>query len=67
MTLKNFSFRKNWIGSEVVGMKITLFAIFDPTWDHILASKRRKYGIPKAEFEFSVLGILPSFKYGVSS
>ena len=55
MALKNFPFRKNWVGSEVVGMKITFFAIFDPTWDHILASKRPKYGIPKAgEFEFSV-------------
>ena len=53
--LKNFSFRKNWVGSEMVGMKITFFAIFDLTWDHILASKRPKYGIPKAgEFEFSV-------------
>ena len=54
MALKNFSFRTNWVGSEVVGMKITFFAIFDPTWDHILASKRPKYGIIKAEFEFSV-------------
>ena len=54
MALKNFSFRKNWVGSEVAGMKITLFAIFDPTWAHILAPKKPKYGIPEAEFEFSV-------------
>ena len=39
MALKNFSFRKNWVGSEVAGMKITFFAIFDPTWAHILAPK----------------------------
>ena len=54
MALKNFSFRKNWVESEVAGMKITFFAIFDPTWAHILAPKRPKYGIPEAEFEFSV-------------
>ena len=54
MALKNFSFRKNWVGSEVAGMKITFFAIFDQTWAHILARKRPKYGIPEAEFEFSV-------------
>ena len=24
MALKNFSFRKNWVGSEVAGMKITV-------------------------------------------
>ena len=57
MALKNFSFRKNFfflVGSEVAGMKITFFAIFDPTWAHILAPKRPKNGIPEAEFEFSV-------------
>ena len=45
MALKNFSFRENWVGIEVAGMKIAFFAIFDPTWAHILASKRPKYGI----------------------
>ena len=35
-------------------MKITFFDIFDPIWAHILAPKRPKYGIPEAEFEFSV-------------
>ena len=54
MALKNFSFGKNGVESEMVGIKITFFAIFDPTWDHILATKRQKHGIPKAEFEFSV-------------
>ena len=54
MALKNFPFNKNWVGSEVAGMKIPFFAIFDPTWAHILALKRPNYGIPEAEFEFSV-------------
>ena len=49
MALKNFSFRENWVGNEVAGMKIVFFAIFDPTWAHILAPKTPKYGIPKAE------------------
>ena len=54
MALKNFSFKENWVGSEVAGMKKAFFAIFDPTWAHILAAKRPKYEIPWAEFEFSV-------------
>ena len=54
MALKNFSFRINWVGSEVGDMKITFSAIFDPTWAHILAPKRPKYGIFEAEFAFSV-------------
>ena len=53
MALKNFSFRKNWVGSEVAGMKITFFAIFDPTWAYILALIRPKYGISDVESEFS--------------
>ena len=46
MALKNFSFRENWAGIEVAGMKIAFFAIFDPTWAHILATNRPKYGVP---------------------
>ena len=34
MALKNFAFRENWVVSEVAGMKIAFFAIFDPTWTH---------------------------------
>ena len=45
MALKNFSFREHWVGIEVAGMKIAFFAIFDPTWAHILAPKGPKYGI----------------------
>ena len=43
MALKNFFFRENWVQSEVAGMKITVFVIFDPTWTHILAPKKPKY------------------------
>ena len=45
MALKNFFIRENWVGSEVAGMKIAFFAIFDPTWTYILVPKRPKYGI----------------------
>ena len=46
MTLKNFSFRENWVRMiEMVGMKIAFFAIFNPTWAHILAPKRPNYEI----------------------
>ena len=46
MAIKNFSFRENWVGSEVASMKIAFFDIFDPTWAHILAPKRSKYRFP---------------------
>ena len=42
MALKNFSFRKNWVGSEVAGTKIAFFAIFDPTWAYILPPQKAK-------------------------
>ena len=32
MAVKNFIFRKNWVGKEVASMKIAFFAIFDPPW-----------------------------------
>ena len=37
MVVKNFVFRQDWVGRKVAGMKKTFFAIFDPTWTHILA------------------------------
>ena len=37
MAVKNFVFKEHWVGSKVAGMKTTFFAIFDPTWTHILA------------------------------
>ena len=39
MAVKNFVVRANWVGSKMAGMKTTFFAIFDPTWIHILAPK----------------------------
>ena len=39
MAVKNFVFRKNWVGNKMAGMKTTFFAIFGPTWTHILAPK----------------------------
>ena len=39
MAVKNFVFRENWIDSKAVGIEATFFAIFDPTWTHILTSK----------------------------
>ena len=39
MVVKNFVFRQDWVGRKVAGMKKTFFAIFDPTWIHILALK----------------------------
>ena len=29
MTLKNFSFRENWVGSEMAGMKKAFLVIFE--------------------------------------
>ena len=55
MALKNFVFGENWIGSEVAGMKIVLFAIFDPTWIHILASKGPNMEFLKQNFNFQSL------------
>ena len=48
MALKKFNFRENWVGSEVAGMKIAFFAIFNPTWAHILVLNRPQYVIPSA-------------------
>ena len=37
MAVKNFIFRKKWVVSEVVSMKIAFLVIFDPISTHILA------------------------------
>ena len=39
MAVKNFVFRQNWVGRKMAGMKKTFFAIFKPTWTHILPQK----------------------------
>ena len=36
MVVKNFVFRKSWVGSEVTSMKTAFFAIFDTIRTHIL-------------------------------
>ena len=46
MDSKNFSYRENWVGSKVAGMKIAFFANFGPTCAHILVPKWSKYEIP---------------------
>ena len=55
MALKNFSFRKNWVGIEVAVMKIAFFDIFDPTWTHILAPKGQNIEFLKQNFNFQFL------------
>ena len=55
MALKNFFFREKWVGSEVAGMKITLLAIFEPTWTHILAPKGPNMEFLKQNFNFQSL------------
>ena len=55
MAFKNFFFRKNWVGSEVAGMKIAFSAIFDPTWTHILAPKGPNMEFLKKNFNFQSL------------
>ena len=52
MALKNFSFRENWVGIEVAGMKIAFFAIFDPTWAHIWLQKGQNMESLKQKFDF---------------
>ena len=55
MAVKNLVFRKNWVGSEVANMKIAIFAIFDPTWSHILAPTGPNMGFLKQNFNFQSL------------
>ena len=57
MAVKNFDFRKNWVGSEVSGMKIAFFFLpfCDPTWTHILAPTVPNMGFLKQNFNFQFL------------
>ena len=55
MAVKNFVFRKNWVGSEVASMKIAIFPIFDSTWTHILAPTDPNIGFLKQNFNFQSL------------
>ena len=55
MDLKNFFLRENGVGSEVAGMKITVFVIFDSTRTHILAPKGPIIEYLKQNFDFQYL------------
>ena len=55
MAVKNLGFRKNWVGTEVAGMKIAFFNFFDPTWTHILAPKGPNMGFLKQNSDFQSL------------
>ena len=57
MAVKNFVFRKNWVGSEVASMKIAFFPIFDPTWTYILAPTDPNIEFLKQNFNFQSLRI----------
>ena len=64
MAVKNFVFRENWVYSKVADMKITFFAIFDPTWTHIWPPKG-----PNKEFllqHFSLKNIIFYKNYFIS-
>ena len=52
MAVKTFVFQENWIHSEVAGMKIAFFTIFDPTWIHILGPKGLSMEFLKQNFNF---------------
>ena len=55
MAVKNFVFRKNWVGSEVANIKIAFLAIFNLTWTHVLAPTSPNMGILKQNFNFQFL------------
>ena len=55
MAFKNFSFRENWVGSEVAVMKIAFFTIFDPTWAYIWPQTCQKMELLKQNFNFQSL------------
>ena len=54
MAVKNFVFRKNWVGSEVAGMKMAFFTIFEPTWTLILDSKDQNIELLTQNFNFQL-------------
>ena len=56
MAVKNFVFRKNWVGSEVASMKIAFFPSFDPTnLDPHFGTNRPNMGFLKQNFNFQPL------------
>ena len=55
MAVKNFVFTEGWVGSQVAGMKMAFFAIFDQAWTHILATKGPNREFIKQKFNFKSL------------
>ena len=55
MALKNFVFMENWVGSEVAGLKIASFAIFDSNQTDILDPKGPNMEFLKQNFNFQSL------------
>ena len=55
MTVKNYVFRENWVGRDMAGMKIVIFAIFDPTWAQLLAPIGPSMEFLKQNFIFKSL------------
>ena len=55
MAPKNFVFMENWVGSEVAGLKIAFFAIFDSNQAHILEPKGPNMEFLKQNFNFQSL------------
>ena len=56
MAVKKFVFRENWVGSKVVaGVKTIFFAIFDPTWTHILGPEGLIKEFLKQHFSFQLI------------
>ena len=66
-SFKNLVFRENWVGSKVAGMKITFFAIFDPTWTHSLAPKVQIWNSLKSILVSTVCTPIPLLKVGVEN
>ena len=52
MAVKNFDFRKNWVGSEVAIVKIAFFGL---TCTYILAPTGSNTGFLKENFNFQSL------------
>ena len=50
MVVKNVIFRQDWVGRMVAAMKKTFFAIFYPTYTHILALKSSNKEFLKQHF-----------------
>ena len=55
MALKNFSFRENWVGSEVPVMKITFLPFLTKHWPTFWAQTGQNMELFKQDFNFQSL------------